>query len=53
MSVKTFEKNGKNSSKNIVKIKLEQNIKYLLYNHLFYICGEETNLWQYYDKPAR
>ena len=53
MSVKTFEKNGKNISKNIVEIKLEQKIKYLLYNHLFYICAEETNLLQYYDKPAR
>ena len=42
MSVKTFENNGNNISKNIVKLKLEQNIKSLLYNHLVYICAEET-----------
>ena len=39
MSVKTFENNGKTFSENIVKLKLEQNIKSLLYNHLVYICG--------------
>ena len=32
--VKTFGNNGKNISENIVKLKLEQNIKSLLYNHL-------------------
>ena len=42
MLVKTFENNGKNI-KNIVKLNLEQNIKSLLYNHLVYICAEETN----------
>ena len=43
MSVKTFENNGKNISKTIVKLKLEQNIKSLLYNHLVYIRAEETD----------
>ena len=43
MSVKTFENNGKNISENIVKLKLEQNIKSLLYNDLVYICTEETD----------
>ena len=43
MPVKTFEKNGKNISENIVKLKLQQNIKSLLYNHLVYICAEETD----------
>ena len=33
----------KNISENIVKLKLEQNIKSLLYNHLVYICAEETD----------
>ena len=42
MSVKTFENNGNKISKNIVKLKLEQNIKSLLYNHLVYMCAEET-----------
>ena len=42
MPVKTFENNGKNISENIVKLKLEQNIKSLLYIHLVYICAEET-----------
>ena len=32
MLVKTFENNGKNISKNIVKLNLEQNIKSLLCN---------------------
>ena len=45
MSVKTFE--------NIVKLKLEQNIKYLLYDHFVYICAEETDFWQFYDKPIK
>ena len=52
MVVKTYENNGKNS-KNIVKLNLDQNIKSLLYNHLVYICAEETDFWQFYDKPAR
>ena len=52
MVVKTYENNGKNS-KNIVKLSLDQNIKSLLYNHLVYICAEETDFWQFYDKPAR
>ena len=43
MSPKNFENNGKNISKNIVKLKLEQNIKSLLYNHLVYIYAEEVN----------
>ena len=42
MLVKTFETNGKNT-KNIGKLNLEQNIKSLLYNHLVYICAEETD----------
>ena len=42
MVVKTYENNGKNS-KNIVKLNLDQNIKSLLYNHLVYICAEETD----------
>ena len=43
MSVKTFENNGKNINENIVKLKLKPNIKSLLYNHLVYICVEETD----------
>ena len=42
MLVKTFENNGKNC-KNVVKLNLEQRIKSLLYNHLVYICAEETD----------
>ena len=42
MLVKTFE-NNENISENILKLKLEQNIKSLLYNHLVYICAEETD----------
>ena len=42
MLVKTFENNGTNISKNIVKLNLEQNITSLLYNHLVYICAEKT-----------
>ena len=53
MSVETFPNTGKNISENIVKQNLEQNMKYLLYNHLVYICAEETDFWQFYDKPAR
>ena len=43
MSVKTFENNGKNSSENIVKLKWEQNIKSMVYNHLVYMCAGETD----------
>ena len=53
MLVKTFDYTGKNISKNIVKLNFEQNIKSLLYNHLVYICAEETDFWHFYDKPAR
>ena len=53
MVVETFGNNGKNISKNIVKLNWEQNIKSLLYNHLVYICAEEADIWQFYDKPAR
>ena len=40
--MKTFENNGK-SSKTIVKLYLEQDIKSLLCNLLVYICAEETD----------
>ena len=43
MSVKNFENSAKNISENILKIKLEENIKFPPYNHLVYICAEETN----------
>ena len=44
MSVKTFENNGKRSiSENNAKLKLEQNIKSLLYNHFVCVCVDETN----------
>ena len=43
MLVKTFRNKEKNISENTVKLKLEQNIKSLLYNHLVYICAEETD----------
>ena len=43
MPVKIFDNNGKNISENIVKLKLERNIESLLYNHLVYICAEETD----------
>ena len=43
MLVKNFEKNGKNISKNFVKMNLEQNIKSLLYNHLVCVCAEEID----------
>ena len=52
MLVKSFENKGKNISENIVKLKLAQNIKSLLCNHLVYIC-EETDLWQLYEKLSR
>ena len=53
MVVDTFGNNGKNISKNIVKLNWEQNIKSLLYNHLVYISAEEEDVSQFYDKPAR
>ena len=53
MSLKTFENNGKNINENIVKLKLEENIKFLLYSYLVYIYAEVTDLWQLYDKPAK
>ena len=53
MVVDTFGNNGKNISKNGVKLNWEQNIKSLLYNHLVYISAEEEDVWQFYDKPAR
>ena len=52
MLVENFENNGKNTSKNIVKLNLKQNIN-LLYNHLVYIFAEETDFWQFYDNSAR
>ena len=53
MLVKTFENDGKNISKNIVKLHLEQNINSLLYNHLVNICAEEKDFCHFYDKNAR
>ena len=43
MLVKTFENNGKTITRNIIKLNLEQNIKSLLYDHLFYKCADETD----------
>ena len=42
MSVKTFENNGKNTEENIVKLKLEQNFKSLLYDH-FGLCAKKID----------
>ena len=42
--VENFENNGKNINKNILKLKLEQNIESLLCNHLVKICAEETDI---------
>ena len=53
MSVKAFDNNRKNISVNVLKLKLEQNINFLLYNHLVYIYAEETDIWQIFNKPAR
>ena len=50
--METFKNNGKNSSENIVKLKLKQNIKHLLYFQLIHIFEEETDFWQLYDKSA-
>ena len=52
MLVKTFENNGKNS-KNNIKPNLEQKLESQLHNHLVYICAEETDFRQFYDKPDR
>ena len=43
MSVKIFQNNGNNINEPIVKRKVEQNIKSFLYNHVVYICVEETD----------
>ena len=43
MSVKTFQNNREKISENIVKLKLEQNVKYLLYNDLVDVYAEETD----------
>ena len=43
MLLKSFENNGENISENIAKLRLEQNIKSQLYDHLVYICAEETD----------
>ena len=43
MPVKNFENNGKKISDKILKLKLEQNTKSLLYNHLVYVCAAETD----------
>ena len=53
MLEKTSNNNGKKASKSIAKLKLEQSIKSLLYNHLVYICAEERDFWQLYDKSDR
>ena len=53
MSWKNFENNGKHIGENIVKLKLEQNIKSLLYKHLVYVYVQETDFWQLYNKPVR
>ena len=42
MSLEIFENNGKNIEI-IVRLKLDQNINSQLYNHLVYICAEETD----------
>ena len=49
MLVKTFENNGKNSSKNIVKLNFKQN------NNLYCIIIWSTYVQRKYifDKPAR
>ena len=42
--LKTFENNENNSSENIVKLKLQQTIKSLLYFYLVYMCAEQTDV---------
>ena len=49
----TFENNEKKVSGNIVKLKLEENIEFLLYNHLAYIYADKTDFWRPWDKPAK
>ena len=44
MSVKAFDNNRTNISVNVVKLKLEQNINFLLYDHLVYIYAEEIDI---------
>ena len=39
MLVKSFGNDGKNISEIIIKLKLEQNVKSMLYKHLVYICA--------------
>ena len=39
----------KNISEDIVKLNLEQK----QCNYLVSICAEETDFWQFYDRPAR
>ena len=39
----TFENNGDDITKNIVKMTSEENIKSLLYNHLVYIYVKEAD----------
>ena len=43
MSVKTCQNNREKISENIVKLNLEQNVKFLLYNDLVYIYAEEID----------
>ena len=47
--MKIFEDNSKIISENIVKRKLEQNIKFPLYNRLVIICAEEKHFQNIYD----
>ena len=52
MLVKTFENNGKNMSKSIVKLNFEKNINLCCIIILStYVQGKQ--FWQFYDKPAR
>ena len=49
--MKTCENNGKNVSENTVNLKLEQNIKSLMHNHLVCcIIIYVQDFWQLYDK---
>ena len=41
--MKIFENIARSNRENILKLKIEHNIKSLLYNHLVYICAEETD----------
>ena len=53
MLVKIFENNDKNITENIVKLKMEWNIKSLLYFYLTCLSAWETDFWQVYDKPGK